>query len=109
LGEAFWAFPKTAFHNCGAGNKWRRRDIEMKTENTTPRAEATGSGMKRITADFSPEAYEVLNDTAKQLSISKAEALRKALGLINFVIRQQKEGWTLILEKGDKRKEVVTL
>ena len=81
----------------------------MNTENTTPRAEATGSGMKRITADFSPEAYDILNDTAKQLSISKAEALRKALGLINFVIRQQKEGWTLILEKGDKRKEVVTL
>jgi hypothetical protein len=43
------------------------------------------------------------------LSISKAEALRKALGLIYFVIRQQKDGWTLILEKGDKRKEIVTL
>ena len=82
----------------------------MNTENTTPRAEATGSsGMKRITADFSPEAYDVLTETSKRLSISKAEALRKALGLIDFVSRQQKEGWTLILEKGDKRKEIVTL
>ena len=81
----------------------------MNTENTTPRAEATGSGMKRITADFSPEAYDVLTETSKRLSISKAESLRKALGLIDFVTRQQKEGWTLILEKGDKRKEIVTL
>ncbi len=81
----------------------------MKTENTTPPAEATGSGMKRITADFSPEAYQVLTDTATQMSISKAEALRKALGLIFFVLRHQKDGWSLILEKGDKRKEIVTL
>ena len=81
----------------------------MDTENTTPRVEATGSGMKRITADFSPEAYDVLTETSKRLSISKAESLRKALGLIDFVTRQQKEGWTLILEKGDKRKEIVTL
>jgi len=81
----------------------------MNTEKTTPRAEATGSGMKRITADFSPEAYDVLTETSKRLSISKAESLRKALGLIDFVTRQQKEGWTLILEKGDKRKEIVTL
>ena len=82
----------------------------MNTENTTPRAEATSSpAMKRITADFSPEAYDVLTETSRRLSISKAEALRKALGLIDFVSRQQKEGWTLILEKGDKRKEIVTL
>ena len=81
----------------------------MNTENTTPRAEATSSGMKRITADFSPEAYDVLTETSKRLSISKSESLRKALGLIDFVTRQQKEGWTLILEKGDKRKEIVTL
>jgi len=81
----------------------------MTTENTKPPTEATASATKRITADFSPEAYQVLTDTAAQLSISKAEALRKALGLIYFVIRQQKDGWTLILEKGDKRKEIVTL
>ena len=81
----------------------------MKILNTAPLAEATGSGMKRITADFSPEAYQVLSDTSTQMSISKAEALRKALGLIAFVLRHQKEGWTLILEKGDKRKEIVTL
>ncbi len=77
----------------------------MKVENT----ETTSSATKRITADFSPEAYQVLTDTATQMSISKAEALRKALGLIYFVFRHQKDGWTLILEKGDKRKEIVTL
>ena len=77
----------------------------MKVENT----ETTSSATKRITADFSPDAYKVLTDTAAELHITKAEALRKALGLIYFVIRQQKDGWTIILEKGDKRKEVVTL
>jgi len=101
----------------------------MATENTMPPTEAADSGTgriveagavgpgsssaeasgKRITADFSPDAYKVLTDTAAELHISKAEALRKALGLIYFVIRQQKDGWTLILEKGDKRKEIVTL
>lgn len=78
----------------------------MNTETKPAKAE---SNMKRITADFSPDAYKTLTETAKELGITKAEALRKALGLIYFVIRQQNEGWTIVLEKGDKRKEIVTL
>jgi hypothetical protein len=81
----------------------------MTTENTKPPTEATGSGMKRITADFSPEAYQVLSNASAEMSTSKAEVLRKALGLIYFVTRHQKEGWTLVLEKDDKRKEIITL
>jgi hypothetical protein len=66
--------------------------------------------VKRIVADFTPEAYEVLSDVAQQLNTSKADALRRALGLANFILRQQKEGWRVILEheKDKVRKELVT-
>ncbi len=67
----------------------------------------------RITADLSPEAYEVLTDISLQLNTSKAEVLRKALGLFNFIRRQQQpeEGRTVILEnkKTKERKELVVL
>ena len=80
----------------------------MKSDNTAPPMEAN-TGVKRITADFTVDAYNILDNTSIQLGISKAEVLRKALGLISFVLRHQKEGWTLMLEKDDKKKEIVTL
>ena len=66
---------------------------------------------KRITADFSEEAYEALTEVSESLHTTKAESLRRALGLIRFILRQQKEGWRLILEdkEGKERKEIVTL
>jgi hypothetical protein len=62
----------------------------------------------RITADFSPEAYEVLTKVAKRLGATKAEALRRALGLIDVVQRRQAEGWRLVLEhEQTKEREVL--
>ena len=65
----------------------------------------------RVTADFSPEAYATLSRVAKRLQTTKAEALRKALSLLDFVLGHQTEGWKLVLEheKTNERKYIVTL
>lgn len=67
--------------------------------------------LKRITADLTPEAYEVLSEVAKQLHTSKADVLRRSLGLINFLLKEKEKGYKLILESqsGSDRKEIVTL
>jgi hypothetical protein len=62
----------------------------------------------RVTVDFSPEAYAALNDVAERIGGSKAEALRRALGAYRFILRQQEEGWSVMLEKGRDRKQLVT-
>ncbi len=64
---------------------------------------------KRITADFSPEAYEVLERVAQNLDTTKADALRRALSLIDYLLTEKKDHWTLVLEKDDRRREIVTL
>ncbi len=71
----------------------------------------TGRKYTRITADFDGEAYEALEEVAEMLHSTKAEALRRALGLIRFALREKKEGMRLIVENksGRKRKEIVTL
>ena len=67
--------------------------------------------VKRITADFDPEAYNALTEVSESLHTTKADSLRRALGLIRFILRQQHEGWRIILEDkdGKERKEIVTL
>lgn len=68
----------------------------------------TKETITRITADFSPEAYGVLCRLSKKFG-SKAEALRRAIGLLDYASSQREEGWMLVLEKGDSRKEIVIL
>ncbi|WP_170064983.1 hypothetical protein [Methylovulum psychrotolerans] len=46
---------------------------------------------------------------AKNLDTTKADALRRALGLLDFVLTERKEGWKVVLEKDDRRREIVTL
>ncbi len=68
--------------------------------------------MSRFTIDFSEEAEKDLQGLTKALGVkSKADVLRKALNLLNYVVRAQEEGGKLVVEnKKDKsRKEVITL
>ncbi len=68
--------------------------------------------MSRFTIDFSEEAERDLQGLIKALGVkSKADVLRKALNLLNYVVRAQEEGGKLVVEnKKDKsRKEVITL
>ena len=68
--------------------------------------------MSRFTIDFSDEAERDLQGLIKALGVkSKADVLRKALNLLNYVVRAQEDGGKLLVEnKKDKsRKEVITL
>lgn len=63
----------------------------------------------RITADFDPRAYEILEEVAAMLHVSKAESLRKSLSLIQFILEEQAEGNRIIIEdkKGNNRREIM--
>ena len=65
----------------------------------------------RVTVDFSPDAYEAVDAISKKLSTTKSEALRKALGLMRFVLEEKMKGAKLILEgpsRGERR-EIIQL
>ena len=66
---------------------------------------------KRITADFSEDAFRTLEEVANRLHTSKADTLRRALGLIQFVLEQQDADMRVIIEgkNGKDRREIVTL
>lgn len=62
----------------------------------------------RITADFSPEAYAVLGTVAERLNTSKADVLRRSLGLFSFVLDLSENGGKVIFEEKDgKTKEMI--
>ena len=65
----------------------------------------------RITADFDPEAYQALTEVAKSLRTNKADAIRRALGLIQFLLKEKEQGMLFILEDkdGKTRKQIVAV
>ena len=65
----------------------------------------------RVTVDFSPEAFEAVDTISKKLSTSKSEALRKALGLMRFVLEEKRKGAKLIIEgpTHGERREIIQL
>lgn len=68
--------------------------------------------MSRFTIDFSDDAERDLQSLTKALGVkSKANVLRKALNLLNYVVRAQKEWGKLVVEnkKDQSRKELITL
>jgi hypothetical protein len=68
--------------------------------------------MARFTIDFSEEADQNLEGLIQALGVkSKADVVRKALHLLQYVVQQQREGGKLIVEneREKSRKEVVTL
>ncbi len=53
----------------------------------------------RVHFDLSPEADTVLSDVADRLGISRAQVIRRALGLSHFVLRHRAQGSRLVIEK----------
>ena len=47
--------------------------------------------MKRMTLDLSEETMKKLEDLSKQMEISKSEALRRAIGLLDIALDDDKE------------------
>lgn len=68
--------------------------------------------MSRFTIEFSPEVDKQIEEIASKLDApTKAEVIRKALGLLSYVVKEKDKGSALILENAKKktRKEIVTL
>ncbi|OGZ57655.1 MAG: hypothetical protein A2827_01260 [Candidatus Spechtbacteria bacterium RIFCSPHIGHO2_01_FULL_43_30] len=62
----------------------------------------------RVTVDLSQEAYEVLYALAQNLGTTKADVMRRALGLMRLAIEEKSEGFGLFLQKpGDTLREIV--
>lgn len=70
-----------------------------------------GSSTRRVTVDFSQEAYEAIETIAGKLGTTKSEALRKALGLMRFILEEKGKGAKLIVEGPEprERREIIQL
>lgn len=68
--------------------------------------------MSRFTIEFSEDVDQQIDQIARALDApTKADVVRKALGLLSYVVKERKAGGTLFLENKttNVRKEIVTL
>lgn len=68
--------------------------------------------MSRFTIEFSKDLDQQIDQIARALDApTKADVVRKALGLLSYVVKERDTGSTLILENKttNVRKEIVTL
>lgn len=68
--------------------------------------------MSRFTIEFNEEADKGLEHIQHYLgATSKADVIRKAVNLLNYVVTEREGGGKLVIEHPDKqlRKEVVTI
>ena len=68
--------------------------------------------MPRYTVEFSEQADKGLEQVQKTLgATSKADVIRKALNLLNYVVQEKERGGTLYIEnkKENVKKEIVTI
>lgn len=64
----------------------------------------------RVQLDFSEEALEGLDTLKDELhSASRTEVLRRALALLHYAAKAEKEGGSLVIELKDGTKETVRL
>ena len=61
----------------------------------------------RVTADFSPEAFAALEELAALFETTKADALRRALGISKFIMTEQKKNnRKLVLESAEGKNRI---
>lgn len=68
--------------------------------------------MSRFTIHFSDDADRSLETAQKSLNVtSKADVIRKALNLLNYVVQERSKGGKLYVENEREkvRKEIVTI
>ncbi len=68
--------------------------------------------MSRFTIEFTEEADRGLEQVQKILGgKTKADVIRKAINLLNFVVQERQKGGRLFIENKDEnlRKEIVTI
>lgn len=65
---------------------------------------------QRLQFDFPPEAVDGLDDMVVDMKASsRAEVMKRALGLLNHVLRHQKEGGVVELVGADGSRQRVVL
>lgn len=63
---------------------------------------------KRIILDIPEEARKDLDDMVRILPVrSKTELVRYALGLMVFLVKRKKEGYEILVRKGDETSRLV--
>lgn len=68
--------------------------------------------MSRFTIELTDDADESLGHIQRLLGVSsKTEVIRKAINLLNFVVRERQDGGKLFIENKEKniRKEIVNI
>ena len=65
------------------------------------------SNLKRVNANFSGEAYEILQTLAKQKGKTISEILRDAVALEKWIEDTKVEGGRILVERNGKISEVV--
>jgi hypothetical protein len=62
----------------------------------------------RLQFDFGPESVKELDELRNEVGASSRVAVvKEALGLLQWVTQAYKEGWQLIVERGDEQRVVV--
>jgi hypothetical protein len=63
---------------------------------------------KRISVRLSSQAEAAVKEIQSTLSLTTmGEAVRRAIGDELFLLRQRKDGWTVLLRKGNEYKEII--
>ena len=79
----------------------------------TPATKAAKNGAKqkvRITLDLTPDAYSRLNDLSESVGAdSKANLIRQALQLYEYVAKRHREGYEFRAVKDGKEETIVFL
>ena len=68
--------------------------------------------MARFTMDFSDVAAEEIEQLAQELQLrTKADVLRKALGVLKYIVEEKRQGGRLFIENRQEgeRKEIVAI
>ncbi len=63
-------------------------------------ARASGDDpLRKVTINLSPETYNTLEAIAKDRGVSMSEAIRQAIGILNFFGERQKAGDRILVER----------
>ena len=71
---------------------------------------ARNDEVKRVSVNFSPEAFEDLEELARaEGGITGSEALRRAISLSKWFVDQRANGANILVERNGKLREVIKL
>ncbi len=65
--------------------------------------------MKRITLDLTDEVFYTLEKIAARKGWTKAEFLRKGMGLLKYFEEERDKGSKIIVENEDEKKEIISI